>query len=65
MAHGDVWEGKWSEHWRMEWIASAFYTTSEHDVSSTTTADAYTSVASSRLNWRLRRFNLLAPEFYI
>ena len=56
MAHGDVREGKWREHWRMEWIASALYTNSEHDVSSITTADAHTSVASSPLNWRVHRF---------
>jgi len=35
----------------MEWIASTLHTTSEHGVSSITTADAYTSAASSRLNW--------------
>ena len=39
-----------------EWsLASTLHTTSEHDVSSITTADAYTSAASSRLNWRPRR----------
>jgi len=34
----------------MEWVASALHTTSEHGVSSITTADAHTSSASSRLN---------------
>ena len=34
----------------MEWVASTPHTTSEHGVSSITTADAYTSAASSRLN---------------
>ena len=36
----------------MEWVASTLHTTLEHGVSSITTADAHTSVASSRLNWR-------------
>jgi len=52
MAHGDVQEGKWRGNWRIEWVASTLYTTSEHGVSSTTTADAHTSAARSRLNWR-------------
>ena len=51
MAHGDVGEGKWRGNWRMEWVASTLHTTSEHGVSSITTADAHTSAASSRLNW--------------
>jgi len=36
----------------MEWVASTLHTTSEHGVSSITTADVHTSAASSRLNWR-------------
>jgi len=36
----------------MEWVASTLHTTSEHGVSSITTAGAHTSAASSRLNWR-------------
>ena len=36
----------------VEWVASTLHTTSEHDVSSITTADAHTSAASSRLNGR-------------
>jgi hypothetical protein len=44
--------GKWGENWRMEWVASTLHTTSVHGVSSITTADAHTSAASSRLNWR-------------
>jgi len=38
----------------VEWsiVASTLHTTSEHGVSSITTADAHTSAASSRLNWR-------------
>jgi hypothetical protein len=39
-------------NWRTEWVASTLHTTSEHGVSSITTADAHTSAASSRLNWR-------------
>ena len=56
MAHSDTQEGKWRGNWRMEWVASTLHTTSEHGVSSITTADAHTSAASSRLNWRHRRF---------
>ena len=56
MAHGDAREGKWRGNWRMEWVASTLHTTSEHGLSSITTADAHTSAASSRLNWRPRRF---------
>jgi len=36
----------------MEWVASTLHATSEHGVSSITTADAHTSAASTRLNWR-------------
>ena len=49
MAHGDAREGKWRGNWRIEWVASTLHTTSEHGVSSITTADAHTSAASSRL----------------
>jgi hypothetical protein len=56
MAHGDAQEGKWRGNWRMGWVTSTLHTTSEHGVSSITTADARTSAASSRLNWRPRRF---------
>ena len=52
MAHGDSGEGKWRGNWRMYWVASTLHTTSEHGVSSITTADGHTSAASSRLNWR-------------
>ena len=47
-------EGKWRGNWRMQWVASTLHTTSEHGVSSITTADAHTSAASCRLNWRSR-----------
>ena len=56
MTHGDAREGKWRGNWRMEWVASTLHTTSEHGVSGITTANAHTSAASSRLNWRPRRF---------
>jgi len=61
MAHGDALEGKWRENWRMEWVASTLHTTSEHGVSSITNADAHTSAASTRLNWRPRRFKWTRP----
>ena len=37
------------------------HATSEHGVSSITTADAHASVASSRMNWRPRRFKWTRP----
>jgi hypothetical protein len=61
MAHGDAQEGKWRGNWRMEWVVSTLHTTSEHGVSSITTADVHSSAASSRLNWRLRRFKWALP----
>jgi len=61
MAHGDAREGKWRENWRMEWVASTLHTTSEHGVSSITTADAHTSAANSRMNWRPRWFKRTRP----
>jgi len=61
MAHGDAREGKWRGNWRMEWVASTLHTTSEHDVSSITTADAHNSAASSRLNWHPCRFKWTQP----
>jgi len=61
MAHGDAREGKWRGNWRMEWVSSTLHTTSERGVSSITTVDAHTSAASSRLNWRPRRFKWTRP----
>ena len=61
MAHGDTREGKWRENWRMERVSSTLHTISEHGVSSITTADPHTSAASSRLNWRPRRFKWTVP----
>jgi len=45
----------------MLWVASTLHTTSERFVTSITTADAHTSSASSRLNWRHRRFKRTRP----
>ena len=56
MAHGDTREGKCNRNRRMEWVPSTLHTTSEHGVSSITTADPHTSAASSRMYWRPRRF---------
>jgi len=64
MAHGDAREGKWRGNWRMEWLTSNLHTTSEHGVSSIptiSTADAHTSAASSRRNWRPCRFKWTRP----
>jgi hypothetical protein len=49
-----VTNGRGSEggNWRMELVASTLHATSEHGVTSITTADAHTSAGSSRLNWR-------------
>jgi len=54
-------DGKWRWNWRMEWVASTLHATSEHGVSKITTADAHTLAASSRLNWRPRRFEWTRP----
>jgi len=58
-----VTRGRGSEgwNWRMEWVANILHTTSEHGVSSITTADAHTSAASSRLNWCPCRFKWARP----
>jgi hypothetical protein len=42
-------------------VASTLHSTLEHGVSSITAADAHTSAASSRLNWRPRRFKWTRP----
>jgi len=61
MAHSDAREGNRRGNWRMEWVVSTLHTTSEHGASSITTADAHTSAASSRLNWRPRQFKWIRP----
>jgi hypothetical protein len=45
MANGDARVGKWRGNSRMEWVASTLHTTSDHGVSSITTADVHTSAA--------------------
>ena len=61
MAHFDARDGKRRGNWRMEWVASTLHTTSEHGVCSITIADAHTSAARSRRNWRPRRFKWTRP----
>ena len=61
MAHGDAREGKWRRSCRMECVASTLHTTSEHCVSSITTADTNTLAASNQLNWRPSRFKWSRP----
>ena len=61
MAHCDAREVKWRGNWWMECVTSTLHTTSEHVVSSISTADAHTSAASSWLNWRPRRFKWTRP----
>jgi hypothetical protein len=61
MVHGDARKGKWRGNWRMEWVASTLHTTSEHGLSSITTADAHSSPVSSRLNWSHRQFKWIRP----
>ena len=61
MAYGDAREEKWRGNWQMEWVASTLHTTPEHGLYDITTADAYTSAASSRLNWRPCRFKWTRP----
>ena len=54
-------DGKWRGNWRIEWVASTLHTTSKHGVSRITSADVHISAASSRLNWRPRRFKWTRP----
>ena len=64
MAHGDTREEKWRGNKRMEWVTSERHMTAEHRLScavQTLQDDAHTSAASSRLNWRHRRFKLTRP----
>ena len=61
MAHSDGQKRKWKGNWPMEWVASTLHTTTEHGVSSITTADVHTSAASSRLKWSLSRFKWIRP----
>jgi hypothetical protein len=59
--NGTRWRTEREVNWQMEWVRSTLHTTSELGVSSITTADAHTSTASSRLNWRPCRFKWTRP----
>jgi hypothetical protein len=61
MSHGDTWVGKRREKCRIRWVASTLHATSEHAVSSITTADVHTSAASSQMNWRPKRTDWNGP----
>jgi hypothetical protein len=61
MAHGDARKKKWRGNWLMEWVDSTLHTTTEHGISSITTADAHSPAASSRLTWRQCRFKWTCP----
>ena len=61
IAQRDAWEEKWRGNWGMEWVASTLHTTSEHGVSSITTADAHCSAAGRRLNWHPSWFKWTWP----
>jgi hypothetical protein len=50
MAHDDAREGKRRGGWRMHWVASTLHTTSEHGLSSITTADA-AHLGLPAVNW--------------
>ena len=56
MVHGDAQEGKWRGNWRMEWVANkpVPFTLPQNMVYPPSLP--LTSAASSRLNWRPRRF---------
>ena len=61
MAHGDVRDGEVKGKLANGLGSSTLHTTSELGVSSITTVDEHTSAASSRLNWRPRRFKWTHP----
>ena len=61
MAHGDSWKGKWRGNCRMEWVASTLKLPCNMVHPALLKADENTSAASSRLNWRPRRFKWTRP----
>ena len=64
LAHGDVREEKWKGNKRMEWVTSKRHMTAEHRLAravQTPQVDVHSSPASSRLNWRHRRFKWTRP----
>ena len=60
-AHGDAQEGKCGGKLANGVGSQYSHATSEHGLSSITQADAHTSAASSRLNWRPHRFKWTRP----
>jgi len=64
MAYGDARERKWRGNKGMEWVTSKSHMTAEHRLVravQTLQAVVYNSAASSRLNWRPRRFKWTRP----
>jgi len=64
MAHRDAREDKWRRNKRLEWVTSKRHMTAEHGLAravQTLQADVHRSPASSRLNWRPRRFKWTRP----
>ena len=64
MAHGDARAEKWRGNQWMEWAASKRHMTAEHRLAravQTPQADVHSTPASSRLNWRSRRFKWTRP----
>jgi hypothetical protein len=64
MAHGDAREEKWRGNKRREWVASKRHMTAEHRLAravQSLQADVHSSPATSRLNWRPRRFKWTHP----
>ena len=56
--------GKWRGNRRVEWVASKRHMTAEHRLARAVQSlqtDVYSSPASSRLNWRPRRFKWTRP----
>ena len=61
VAHSNAREGKWRGNWRMEWVASTLTPPPNVVYPALLQADAHTSAASSRLNWRSHRFKWTRP----
>jgi len=64
MAHGDARDKKWRGNKKMECVASKRHMTAVHRLAravKTLQADVSSSPASSRLNWRPRRFKWTRP----
>ena len=61
MAHGDTREGKWRGNWHMEWVASTLTLPRNMVYPALLRLMRNTSAASSRLNWRPRRFKWTRP----